>query len=143
MCRYSPGCWDILDCQLTHLRYGNGVFLLCILWTAEVSNTPVLERIKPDLLLEGEIAKLRLTYFEQIMWSNSLKVSFLFEMVSGKWKPDRQRTCWFDTRANTSKNIKTDGTTLNSMGRASPSSCQESDTIEWLSSSSMVHSSSS
>ena len=66
-------------------------------WTARVTNKEVLERIKPEMSLEGKITRLRLTYFGHVMRSYSLEKAMLLGMVSGKRRRGRQRTRWLNT----------------------------------------------
>uniref|UniRef100_W5MUQ0 Reverse transcriptase domain-containing protein n=1 Tax=Lepisosteus oculatus TaxID=7918 RepID=W5MUQ0_LEPOC len=70
-------------------------------WTARVTNKEVLERIKPEILLEGKITKLWLTYFGHVMRSDSLEKAMMLGIVSGTKRQGRQRTRWLDA-------IKTD-----------------------------------
>uniref|UniRef100_W5NAB6 Reverse transcriptase domain-containing protein n=1 Tax=Lepisosteus oculatus TaxID=7918 RepID=W5NAB6_LEPOC len=66
-----------------------------------VTNKEVLERIKPEMSLEGKITRLRLTYFGHVMRSDSLEKAMMLGMVSGTRRRGCQRTRWLDA-------IKTD-----------------------------------
>uniref|UniRef100_W5NIE2 Reverse transcriptase domain-containing protein n=1 Tax=Lepisosteus oculatus TaxID=7918 RepID=W5NIE2_LEPOC len=70
--------------------------LLRIPWTPRVTNKEVLERIKPEISLEGKITRLRLTYFGHVMRSDSLEKPMMLGMVSGTRRRDLQRTRWLD-----------------------------------------------
>ena len=81
--------------------------LLRIPWTARVTNIEVLERINPEMSLEGEITRLKLTYFGRVMRASSLEKEMLLGMVSGKRKQGGPKTRWLDTIKNdTGMNIK-------------------------------------
>ena len=81
--------------------------LLRIPWTARVTNRAVLERISPEMSLEGKITRQKLTYFGHVMRANSLEKAMLMGMVSGKRKQGRPKTRWLDTvKADTDMNIK-------------------------------------
>lgn len=80
--------------------------LLRIPWTARVTNKEVLERIRPEISLEGKMTRLRLTYFGHVMRSESLEKAMMLGMVNGKRRPGRQRARWLDTiKADTGTNI--------------------------------------
>ncbi|RWS06003.1 endonuclease-reverse transcriptase-like protein [Dinothrombium tinctorium] len=81
--------------------------LLRIPWTARVTNREVLERINPDMSLEGKITRLRLTYIGHVMRSSTLEKDLMLGMVSGKRRPGRQRMRWLDTiKADTGLNLQ-------------------------------------
>ena len=81
--------------------------LLRIPLTARVTNTEVLDRIKPGSSLEAKITRLRLTYFGHVMRANSLEKSIMLGMVSGNRRRGRPRTRWLDTiKADTNMNVR-------------------------------------
>ncbi|MBN3323323.1 PCBP3 protein, partial [Atractosteus spatula] len=58
--------------------------LLWIPWTARVTNKEVLERIKPEISLEGKITRLWLTYFGHVMRSDSLDKAMMLGMSGAR-----------------------------------------------------------
>ena len=75
--------------------------------TARVTNKAVLERTNPEVSLEGEITRQKLTYFGHVMRANLLEKEMLLGMVSGKRKQGRPKTRWLDTiKKDTGMNFK-------------------------------------
>ena len=72
-----------------------------------MTNIEVLERINPEMSLEGKITRLKLTYFGRVTRASSLEKEMLLGMVSGERKQGRPKTRWLDTIKNdTGMNIK-------------------------------------
>ncbi|KAF7253826.1 Peptidase M20 domain-containing protein 2 [Varanus komodoensis] len=66
--------------------------LLQVPWTARRSNRSVLEEINPDCSLEGQILKMKLKYFGQLMRrKDSLEKSLMLGIIDGKRRRGRQR----------------------------------------------------
>ena len=71
---------------------------LWILWTARKVNKWVLEQIKPELLLEAKMIKLRLSYFGHIMRrQDSLEKTIMLGKVEGSRKRGRPNMRWIDS----------------------------------------------
>ncbi|RWS03634.1 Reverse transcriptase (RNA-dependent DNA polymerase)-like protein, partial [Dinothrombium tinctorium] len=71
--------------------------MMRIPWTARVANKTILERVKPNVSLEGKITKQRLSFFGHIMRANSLETALMLGAVSGSRRRGRQKTRWLDT----------------------------------------------
>ena len=70
---------------------------LRIPWTARKMNKWVLEQIKPELLLEAKMIKLRLSYFGHIMRrQDSLEKTIMLGKVEGSRKRGRANMRWID-----------------------------------------------
>ncbi len=71
--------------------------LLKIPWTVTVTNREVLERIKPEISLEGENNKLWLIYFGHMMWTASLENTKMLSTFSRTKNRGHQNTLTIDT----------------------------------------------
>ena len=70
--------------------------LLRIPWTARRSNQSIL-KIKPECSLEGLLLKLKLQYFDHLMWrADSLEKTLMLGKIEGKRRRERQRMRWLD-----------------------------------------------
>ena len=66
--------------------------LLRVPWTARRSNQSILKGISPEYLLEGLMLKLKLQYFDHLMWkTNSLERTLMLGKIEGGRKRGRQR----------------------------------------------------
>ena len=65
-------------------------------WTARRSNQPILKEISPEYSLEGLMLKLKLQYFDHLMWrADSLKKILMLGKIEGRRRgPQRMR--WLD-----------------------------------------------
>ena len=70
--------------------------LLRIPWTARRSNQSIL-KIKPECSLEGLLLKLKLQYFDHLMWrADSLEKTLMLGKIEDRMKRERQRMRWLD-----------------------------------------------
>ena len=70
--------------------------LLRIPWTARRSNQSIL-KIKPECSLEGLLLKLKLQYFDHLMWrADSLEKTLMLGKIEDRTKRERQRMRWLD-----------------------------------------------
>ena len=84
-------CWRIDGFELWCWRR-----LLRVPWTARRSNQSVLE-ISPGCSLEGMMLKLKLQYFNHLMWRvDSLEKSLMLGGIGGRRRRGRQRMRWLD-----------------------------------------------
>ena len=61
-------------------------------WTARISNQPTLKEISPEYSLEGLMLKLKLQYFDHLMWrANSLEKTLMLEKIEGRRRRRWQR----------------------------------------------------
>ena len=68
-----------------------------VLWTARRSNQSILKEISPGCSLEGQILKLKLQYFGQLMRSaDTLEKTLMLEKIDGRRRRGRQRMRWLD-----------------------------------------------
>ena len=66
--------------------------LLRVPWTARRSNQPVLKEISPEYSLEGLMLKLKLQYFDHLVWStDSLEKTLMLGKIGGGRKRGWQR----------------------------------------------------
>ena len=66
--------------------------LLRVPWTARSSNQSILKEINSDYSLEGLVLKLKLQYFDHLMWRvNSLEKTLMLRRIEGK---KRRRQQW-------------------------------------------------
>ncbi|KAF7246760.1 Reelin [Varanus komodoensis] len=71
--------------------------VLRVPWTTRRSNRSVLEEINPDCSLEGQILKMKLKYFGDLMRrKDSLEKSLMLGTIDGKRRRGRQRMRWLD-----------------------------------------------
>ena len=80
-------CWRIDAFELWCWRR-----LLRVLWTAGRSNQPILKEISPEFSLEGLMLKLKLQYFDHLMWrTDSLKKTLMLGKTEGGRRRGWQR----------------------------------------------------
>ena len=71
--------------------------LLRVPWTARRSNQGILKEISPEYSLEGLMLKLKLQFFDHMMWrTDSLQKTLMLEKIEGWWRSGRQRMRWLD-----------------------------------------------
>ena len=71
--------------------------LLKVAWTARRSNQSILKEISPEYSLEGLVLKLKLQYFDHLMWrDDSLAETLMLGKTEGKRRRGWQRMRWLD-----------------------------------------------
>ena len=66
-------------------------------WTARRSNQSILKEISPGCSLEGWMLKLKLQYFDHLMWRvDSLEKTLMLGGIGGRRRRGRQRMQWLD-----------------------------------------------
>ena len=66
-------------------------------WTARRSNQSILKEISPEYLLEGPMLKLKLQYFDCLMWrTKSLEKTLMLGKIEGRRRRGWQRMRWLD-----------------------------------------------
>ena len=71
--------------------------LLRVPWTARRSNQSILKEISPGIYLEGLMLKLKLQYFDHLMWRvDSLEKTLMLGGIGGRRRRGRQRMRWLD-----------------------------------------------
>ena len=66
-------------------------------WTASRSNQSILKEINPGCSLEGLMLKLKLQYFDHLMWRvDSLERTLMLGGIGGRRRREQQRTRWLD-----------------------------------------------
>ena len=71
--------------------------LLRVPWTAGRSNQSILKEIRPGISLEGMMLKLKLQYFDHLMWRvDSLEKTLMLGGIGGRRRRGRQRMRWLD-----------------------------------------------
>ena len=61
-------------------------------WTTRRSNQSILKEINPKYSLEGLMLKLKLQYFDHLMWrANSLEKTLILGKIEGRRRRGRQR----------------------------------------------------
>ena len=71
--------------------------LLRVPWTARRSNQSILREISPGCSLEGLMLKLKLQYFDHLMWRvDSLEKTLMLGGIGGRRRRGRQRMRWLD-----------------------------------------------
>ena len=71
--------------------------LLRVPWTARRSNQSILKELSPRCSLEGLMLKLKLQYFDHLMWRvDSLKMTLMLGGIGGRRRRGRQRMRWLD-----------------------------------------------
>ena len=72
--------------------------LLRVLWTARRSNQSVLKEISPEYSLEELMLKLKVQYFDQLMWrTDSLEKTLMLGKIEGRRRRERERMRWLDS----------------------------------------------
>ena len=71
--------------------------LLRIPWTARRSNQSILKEINPEYSLEGLMLKLKLQYFDHLMWrTHSFEKTLMLGKIEGGRRRGWQRMRWLD-----------------------------------------------
>ena len=71
--------------------------LLRVPWTVRRSNQSILKEISPGYSLEGLMLKLKLHYFDHLMWrTDSLEKILMLGKIEGRRRRGRQRMRWLD-----------------------------------------------
>ena len=75
--------------------------LLRVPWTARTSNQSILKEINPEYSLEERMLKLKLQYFDHLMWkANSLEKTLVVWKIERRRRREWQRMRWFDDISN-------------------------------------------
>ena len=75
--------------------------LLRVPWTARRSNQSTLKEISPEYSLEGLMLKLKLQYFDHLMWrTDSLEKTLMLGKIEGGRRRGWQRMRWLDAMTN-------------------------------------------
>ena len=70
--------------------------LLRVPWTAWRSNQSILKEISPGCSLEGLMLKLKLQYFDHLMWrADSFEKTLMLGKIEGRRRGGRQRMSWW------------------------------------------------
>ena len=71
--------------------------LLRVPWTARRSNQSILKEISPGCSLEGLMLKLKLQYFDHLIWrADSLEETLMLGKIEGRRRRRQQRMRWLD-----------------------------------------------
>ena len=71
--------------------------LLRVPWTARRSNQSILKESSPGCSLEGLMLKLKLQYFDNLMWTtNSFEKTLILGKIEGRRRRGWQRMRWLD-----------------------------------------------
>ena len=71
--------------------------LLRVPWTARRSNQSILKQISPEYSLEGLMLKLKLQYFDHLMWrTDSFEKTLMLGKIEGGTRKWQQRMRWLD-----------------------------------------------
>ena len=71
--------------------------LLRVPWTARRSNQSILKGISPGCSLEGLMLKLKIQYFDHLMWrADSLEKTLMLGGIGGRSRRGWQRMRWLD-----------------------------------------------
>ena len=71
--------------------------LLRVLWTARTSNQSILNKISPEISLEGMMLKLKLQYFGHLMQRvDSWEKTVMLGGIGGRRRRGQQRMRWLD-----------------------------------------------
>ena len=85
-------CWRMDGYELWNWR---------IPWTSRRSNQSILKEISPEYSLEGLILKLKLQYFDHLMWrTDSFKKTLMLGKIEGGRRRGQQRMRWLDDITN-------------------------------------------
>ena len=92
------GLWRKLSSEeLMRLNCGVGERLLRVPWTARRSNQSILKEISPWCSLERLMLKLKLQYFDHLMWRvDSLEKTLVLGGIGGRRRTGQQRMRWLD-----------------------------------------------
>ena len=71
--------------------------LLRVPWTARRFNQSILKEISPGCSLEGLMLKLKLQYFDHLVWrADSLEKTLMLGTIEGRRRRGQQRMRWLD-----------------------------------------------
>ena len=71
--------------------------LLRVPWTARRSNQFILKEMSPGCSLEGLMLKLKLQYFDHLMWrTDSYEKTLMLGNIEGRGRKGQQRMKWLD-----------------------------------------------
>ena len=71
--------------------------LLRVPWTSRRSNQSTLKEISPEYSLKGLMLKLKLQYFDHLMWrTNSFEKALMLGKIEGRRRRGRQRMRWLN-----------------------------------------------
>ena len=71
--------------------------LLRVPWTARQPNQSTLKEISPKYSLEGLMLKLKLQYFDHLMWrTDSCEETLMLGKIEGRRRQGQQRMGWLD-----------------------------------------------
>ena len=85
-------CWEMDAFELWCWKR-----LLRVPWTARRSNQSILKEISPGCSLKGLMLKLKLQYFDHLMWRvDSLEKTLMLGGIGSKRRTGRQRMRWLD-----------------------------------------------
>ena len=71
--------------------------LLSVPWSARPSSQSILKEISPGYSLEGLMLKLKLQYFDHLMWrADSFEKTLILGEIEGRRRRGRQRMRWLD-----------------------------------------------
>ena len=71
--------------------------LLRVPWTAKRSNQSILKEISPGYSLEGLMLKLKVQYYDHLMWrTDSLEKTLMLGKIEGGRRGGQQRMRWLD-----------------------------------------------
>ena len=88
----KPEHWRIYAFELWYWRR-----LLRVPWTARRSNQSILKEISPGCSSEGLMLKLKLQYFDHLMWrAGSFEKILMLGKIEGRRRRGRQRMRWLD-----------------------------------------------
>ena len=97
---YGCESWTVKKAEhrkIDALNCGGWRRLLRIPWTARRSNQSMLKEISPGCSLEGLMLKLKLQYFDHLMWRvDSLEKTLMLGGIGGRRRRGRQRMRWLD-----------------------------------------------
>ena len=74
-------------------------------WTAR-SNQSILKEINPEYSLEGLMLKLKLQYFDHLMWRAELEKTLMLGKIEGRRRRGRQRMRWLDGISDSMEMVK-------------------------------------
>ena len=97
---YGCESWTIkkAECQRIHaFELWCWRRLLRVPWTARRSNQSILKEISPGCSLEGLMLRLKLQYFDHLMWrDDSFEKTLILGKIEGRRRRGRQRMRWLD-----------------------------------------------
>ena len=97
---YSCNSWTIkkAECQrIDVFELRRWKRLLRVPWAATSSNQSILKEINLEYSLEGQMLKLKLQYFDYLMWrADSLEKTLMLRKIEGRKRRGWQRMRWLD-----------------------------------------------